>query len=214
MDVVHVLIADDHALYREGIRAMLRDVPGVEVVGEAATGEDVIVKACQLQPDVILMDIKMPGMNGIEATRHILRDSPHMAILIVTMFDDDDSVFAAMCAGARGYVLKDAEFDELVRAIIVVAHGEAIFGPSIAQRMMSYFASPRPSAPPHVLPDLTEREREILGLMAAGRSNEEIAEQLVLRLKTVQNHISNIFTKLAVNTRVQAILRAQAAGLG
>ena len=214
MDRIRILIADDHAFYREGVRAMLRDVPDLEVVGEVAAGDEAIARALALQPDVILMDIKMPGLNGIEATRRILHASPHVAILIVTMFEDDDSVFAAMRAGARGYLLKDAGQDELLQAIRSVERGAAIFSPAIAQRMIRYFALPRPSVAELAFPELTEREREILDLIAQGRANAEIAARLVLSLKTVQNHVSNIFSKLQVADRAQAIVRARDAGLG
>lgn len=212
MDPIRLLIADDHTLYREGIRSMLQAVPGLQLVSEASNGDEVIAQAERLQPDIILMDIKMPGVNGVEATRRILNTSPHIGVLVVTMFDDDDSVFAAMRAGARGYLLKDAELDELVRAISAVHRGEAIFSPAIARRMVQYFGS-RPAGTPLALPQLTEREREILGLMAQGSSNELIAARLVLSLKTVRNHVSNIFTKLEVSDRVQAILRARRAGI-
>lgn len=211
METIRVLIADDHTLYREGVRTMLLSAPGIEVVGEAADGDQVIAQAERLQPDIILMDIKMPGVNGVEATRRILNTSPHIGILIVTMFDDDDSVFAAMRAGARGYLLKDADLDELVRAISAVHRGEAIFSPAIARRMAQYFAT-RSEGANQAFPELTEREREILTLMAQGRTNEEIATRLVLSLKTVRNHVSNIFTKLQVSDRVQAILRARESG--
>jgi DNA-binding NarL/FixJ family response regulator len=159
------------------------------------------------------MDLNMPGINGIEATRRILATNPHIHILVLTMFDDDDSVFAAMRAGARGYLLKGAEGDETVRAIYAVSSGEAIFSPSIARRLMQYFGAPRPTAPPQAFPDLTEREREILTLMAQGYTNMAIAEQLVLSPKTVRNHVSNIFSKLQVADRVEAIIRARDAGL-
>jgi DNA-binding NarL/FixJ family response regulator len=214
MDRIRVLIADDHVFYREGVRAMLGVLDEIEVVGEAASGDEAIARAQTLLPDVILMDIKMPGPNGIESTRRILHTSPHIGVLIVTMFEDDDSVFAAMRAGARGYLLKDADQDELVRAIKSVGRGEAIFSPAIAQRLIHYFALPRPSAAELAFPGLTERERELLQLIAAGLNNGEIAARLVLSLKTVQNHVSNIFSKLQVADRAQAIVRARDAGMG
>ena len=229
MQRIRILIADDHLFYREGVRSLLKDVPDLEVVGEAVDGADVIDQAIALQPDVILMDIKMPKLNGIEATRRIRESQPEICILIVTMFDDDDSVFATMRAGARGYVLKDADEDELVRAIRAVNRGEAIFSPAIAQRMIQYFAglsqhaprmesgaSPTGTTTPAatIFPDLTDREREVLDLIAQGRSNTEIAHRLVLSIKTVQNHVSNIFSKLQVADRSQAIVRARDAGLG
>jgi len=214
MEPIRVLIADDHAFYREGVRTMLSSVPETEVIGEAGTGDEVIALALTLQPDVILMDLKMPGPNGIEATRRILHSSPRMGVLVITMFEDDDSVFAAMRAGARGYLLKDADQDELVRAVKAVCRGEAIFSPSIAQRMIHYFAALPQTAAAMAFPDLTEREREILHLIAKGESNTAIARQLVLSTKTVQNHVSNIFSKLQVADRAQAMVRARDAGLG
>ena len=211
---IRLLIADDHPLYRDGIHGLLDSVPDTEVVGEAATGEEAITLAESLQPDVILMDIKMPGINGLQAMREILNTSPHIRILIVSMLEDDDSVFAAMRAGARGYVPKGANQAEMLRAIRAVANGEAIFGPGIAQRLIGFFSASRPSVAPRIFPELTEREGEILGLVARGRTNEEIAELLVLSLKTVRNHVSNIFSKLQVADRAQAIIRARDAGLG
>jgi len=213
MDSIRLLIADDHAFYREGVRTMLLGLPDMEVIGEAASGDETIARAEALQPDVILMDIKMPGTNGIEATRRILRTSPHIKVLVVTMFEDDDSVFAAMRAGARGYLLKDADQDELVRAVKAVSRGEAIFSPAIAQRMIHYFSALPQTASAIAFPDLTEREREILHLIAQGESNAAIAKRLTLSLKTVQNHVSNIFSKLQVADRAQAIVRARDAGL-
>jgi DNA-binding NarL/FixJ family response regulator len=213
MTQIRILIADDHTLFRDGLRAVLSSVPDTEVVGEAATGDEAIAQAAELQPDVILMDIQMPGVNGIEATRRTLRASPHIGVIVVTMFEDDDSVFAAMRAGARGYVLKGADQDEMLRVIRAVARGEALFGPAIARRLMNYFAAPRPTAP-EVFPELTDREREVLGLIARGNDNATIAQQLVISRKTVRNHVSNIFSKLQVADRAEAIIRAREAGLG
>ncbi len=214
MDPIRVLIADDHPLFRDGLRALLTSTADAEVAGEAATGDEAIAQAAALQPDVILMDIQMPGVNGIEATRHILHISPHVAVLVLTMFEDDNSVFAAMQAGARGYLLKGAGQDEILRAIRAVASGEAIFSPAIARRLIDYFSAPRPDLPPQVFPELTDREREILSLIARGDNNTEIAQRLVLSPKTVRNHVSNIFSKLQVADRAQAIVRAREAGLG
>src|SRR5689334_532469 len=201
MEPLRVLIADDHPLFRDGLRTLLSAMPETEVVGEVATGEEAITQAATLQPDVILMDLHMPGLNGIEATRQILATSPHIRILVLTMFEDDDSVFAALRVGARGYLLKGADKAEIVRAIRAVERGEAIFGPAIAQRLMHYFATPRPSPAVTAFPDLTDREREILTLIAQGWGNSEIAARLVVSLKTVRNYVSNIFSKLEVADR-------------
>jgi DNA-binding NarL/FixJ family response regulator len=210
---LRVLVADDHPLFRDGLRSALASHGDAEVVGEAATGDAAITSALELQPDVVVMDLQMPGANGIEATRRIIEASPHIGVLVLTMFEDDDSVFAAMRAGARGYLLKGAGQDEIARAVRAVAAGEAVFGPAVAQRLMDFFAS-QPSGPPPAFPDLTEREREILELVAQGESNQSIARRLFLSQKTVRNHVSNIFTKLHVADRAQAIVRAREAGLG
>lgn len=211
---IRVLIADDHPIFRDGMRGLLDSVEDTEVVGEASSGEEAVELAEKLQPDVILMDVKMPGMNGIEATRETLHTSPHIGVIVVTMFQDDDSVFAAMRAGARGYLLKDASGEEVLGAIRAVTGGGAMFSPGVARRLIEFFSAPRPAAPPRAFPELTEREEEILGLIARGKSNQEIAESLYLSLKTVQNHVSNIFTKLQVADRAQAVIRAREAGLG
>lgn len=215
MEPICILVADDSASFRMGLQAMLRSVPEMEVVGEATTGDEAIALAERVQPDVILMDLQMPGRNGIDATARILQTSPHIGILVLTMFEDDDSVFAAMCAGARGYLVKGAHKAEILRAIRGVSGGDAIFGPVIARRLIQYFAAARSSAPtPVALPELTEREREVLGFIAAYQTNTEIAHRLGLSEKTVRNHVSNIFSKLQVVDRGQAILRAREAGLG
>lgn len=214
MDIIRIIIADDHTLFRDGLQALFRSIPDVEVIGEADTGEAAIEKSASLQPDVILMDIQMPDMNGIEATRNIVRASPHIGIIIVTMFEDDDSVFAAMRAGARGYILKGADQVEMLRAIRAVGNGEALFGPAIATRLMKYFSAPRPEEAPQVFPELTDRERQVLELIAQGLNNKKIARQLTISEKTVRNHVSNIFNKLQVADRAQAIIRARKAGMG
>ena len=214
MDKLRILIAEDSAPFRQGLRSLLQSVDALEVVGEATSGQAAIQLAGQLQPDIVLMDLQMPGLNGIEATRQIVYTSPHISILMLTMFEDDESVFAALRAGARGYLLKGALKAEIVRAIQGVASGEAIFGPTIARRLMQYFSAPRPAAPPQAFPELTDREREILDLIAQHHTNVEIAERLSLAPKTVRNHVSNIFTKLQVIDRAQAIIRAREAGLG
>src|SRR5215472_8702833 len=213
MEPIRVLIADDHPLFRDGLRTLLNSVPETEAVGEVATGDEAIAQAATLQPDVILMDLHMPGLNGIEATRSILHTSPHIGILVLTMFEDDDSVFAAMRAGARGYLLKGADQVEIARALTVVSHGEAIFSPAIANRLTHYFATLGKISLPQAFPELTEREREVLALIARGCNNAEIAGRLVLSQKTVRNHVSNIFSKLQVADRAQAIIRAREVGL-
>lgn len=218
MDTIHLLIADDHALFREGLRALFTALPDIDVVGEAADGEAAIAQVEALQPDVVLMDINMPGVNGIEATRRILSTHPKLGIIMVTMLEDDASVFSAMRAGARGYVLKGAHHDEILQAIRAVASGQAVFGPAIAARMMNFFqglnAGIQTGHVAQAFPELTEREREVLALIAKGVSNKEIAEKLVISMKTVSNHITNIFSKLQVADRAQAIIRAREAGLG
>ena len=185
-DTVRVLIADDHPLFREGMRGRLDRVADVAVVGEAASGDEAVELAQKLEPDVILMDIKMPGLNGIEATREIQRANPQIGILVLTMFEDDDSVFAAMRAGAKGYLLKDSGGEGVVHAIRAVASGEAVFGPGVAERMIGYFSAPRAAAPQRAFPELTEREEEVLSLVAQGKSNREIARQLFVSLKTLE----------------------------
>jgi len=183
----------------------------MHLVGEAEDGERAVAMAVELQPEVILMDLQMPVLNGIEATRAIAQSCPHIAVVMLTMFEDDDSVFAAMQAGARGYLLKGAVRSEILAAIRAAAAGEAIFGPTLAKRMMHYFSQPRPSDTP--FPELTERERDVLGLIAQGHSNGQIAEQLVLSPKTVRNYVTSIFSKLQVADRAHAILRARDAGM-
>jgi DNA-binding NarL/FixJ family response regulator len=214
MPPLRILIADDHPLVRSGLRALLMAAEDLEVVGEAATGEEAVALASSLSPDVIVMDLRMPGINGIEATRHIVQANPRIRILVVTLFEDDDSVFAALRAGARGYILKDANEIEVVRAIQAVSGGDAIFSATIAQRLIDFFATPHPAQALLPFPDLTEREREILMLITQGRSNAEIAQSLVISMKTVRNYISSIFSKLQVADRSQAIIRAREAGLG
>jgi DNA-binding NarL/FixJ family response regulator len=214
MEPIRILIADDHPRFRDGMRIMLRRETDMEIVDEAATGAEAIELAETGQPDVVLMDLHMPDVNGVEATRRILETSPHIRILVITMYEDDDSIFAALRAGARGYLLKGADKSEILRAIRAVSSGEAIFGPAIAHRLMHYFATQLPPAPPQSFPELTEREREVLSMIAQGWSNTEIASRLVVSLKTVRNHVSNIFSKLEVADRTQAILRARKAGLG
>jgi DNA-binding NarL/FixJ family response regulator len=213
-DPLRILIADDHLLFRDGLRALLLAARDMELVGEATTGAEAVSLATELQPDVILMDIQMPGLSGVEATRRIVQASPHIRVLVVTMFEDDRTVLAAMRAGARGYVLKGANYAEMLRAIQAVSSGEAIFSPSVAVRLMDYFANVQPAAPSPIFPELSDREREILDLIAQGRSNTEIAARLFLSPKTVRNHVSNILSKLQVADRTEAAIRAREAGLG
>lgn len=211
---LRVLIADDHPLFRDGLRTMLASSPFTELVGEASDGEEAVSLAAELQPDVVVMDVQMPGISGIEATRRIMHDSPQVRVLVVTMFEDDATVFSAMRAGARGYVLKGANYAEMLRAIQAAGNGEAIFSPQVAVRLMDYFAGIHPEVPTQSFPELSDREREILGLIAQGRKNPEIAQELYLSPKTVRNHVSNILHKLQVADRTQAIIRAREAGLG
>jgi DNA-binding NarL/FixJ family response regulator len=213
-DIVRVLIADDHPLFREGMRGRLDQVADFAVVGEAASGEEAVELANKLEPHVVLMDIKMPGLNGIEATREILRASPRVGVLMLTMFEDDDSVFAAMRAGAKGYLLKDSGGEGVVYAIRAVTSGEAVFGPGVAERIIGFFSAPRSATPQRAFPELTERDEEVLSLVAQGKSNQEIARQLFVSLKTVRNHVSNILLKLQVADRAQAVIRARDAGMG
>ncbi len=214
VEPLRVLVADDHPMFRDGLRALLASTPDAELVGEAISGEEAVSLAADLQPDVILMDVQMPGMDGIEATRRVVQDSPHVRVLVVTMFEDDATVFKAMRAGARGYLLKGANYKEMLRAIVAVGNGEAIFSPKLAVRLMDYFTGIRPAVRPQVFPELSDREREILDLIAQGHKNLEIAKRLYLSPKTVRNHVSNILSKLQVVDRTQAIIRAREAGLG
>jgi DNA-binding NarL/FixJ family response regulator len=214
MEPLRILIADDHPLFRKGMTVLLGAVDGIEVVGVATTGEEAVSRAVELQPDLVLMDLQMPGGGGIAATREIRHACPAVRVLVVTLFEDQESVFMALRAGAHGYVLKEADEEEMLRAIRATARGEAIFSPAVAARVLSYFAARRPDAPPQVFPTLTEREREILALIARGRSNPAIARELGIAPKTVGNHVSNIFGKLQVADRSEAIVRAREAGLG
>lgn len=211
---IRLFIADDHALFRDGIRALIAATSDIECVGEAATGEEAVQQVDAIKPDVMLMDIHMAAINGIEATRRILRSHPKMGIIMVTMLEDDASVFAAMRAGARGFVLKGANHKELLQSIRAVAQGQVLFGPAIAGRVTKFFTGAHALAQAQPFPELTEREREILELMSRHHTNPEIAQQLGIGDKTVRNHISNIFSKLQVADRAQAIISARRAGLG
>ncbi len=209
-----VLIVDDHPAFRTGLRILLESRGDVEVIGEAATGEEGLALALESRPDVVLMDLHMPGLGGLEVTRRLVTVAPSVRVVVLTMFEDDESVFAALRAGARGYLLKGAGQDELTRAISAVAAGEAIFSPAIATRLLDFFASSREHEPPRAFPELTQREREVLELIAQGLPNPEITRRLVLSPKTVRNHVSNILMKLQVRDRGEAIVRAREAGLG
>jgi DNA-binding NarL/FixJ family response regulator len=213
MSGIRVVVADDHPIVRAGLTALLSSLPCVEVVGVAATGREAVKEVVTLRPHVAVLDVQMPDLDGFAATRELARVAPEVAVLVLTMFDDDDSVFAAMRAGARGYLVKGAEQEEIARAIHAVASGEAIFGPGVAQRVLRFFSAP-PPAVAEPFPQLTAREREILDLLAAGLSNTAIAHRLGVAYKTVANNISAIFTKLHVTDRPQAIVRARDAGLG
>jgi DNA-binding NarL/FixJ family response regulator len=214
---IRVLVADDHPVFRRGMRAILGAEPDTELLGEATDGEEAVTLALELRPDVILMDLNMPNLNGIEATRRILQANPDTAILMLTMFEDDKSILAAMRAGAHGYVLKGADGAEMLRAIHAVASGEAIFSPTITRRLTEYFATSggdSKASSAQAFPNLTEREHEILSLMAEGYTNGAIASRLYLSPKTVRNYVSSIFTKLEVSDRSQAIVQARKAGVG
>ena len=214
MEPIRVLLADDHTLFRKGIRTLLEQMPDIDVVGEAAGGQEAVERARELVPDVILMDIKMPVISGIEATRAIVQENPHIGIILVTMFDDPESVFSGMRAGARAYVLKEAEPDELMRAIRAASRGEVLLAPLIAKKLLDQFGrepKPQPAGVPYE--ELTQRELQVLQLAAEGLSNKEIAARLVISEKTVKNHIANIFAKLQVNDRTQAVLYALRKGL-
>jgi DNA-binding NarL/FixJ family response regulator len=210
---IRVAVADDHPVVRDGMRMLLASRADVELVGDAASGQEILDVVRETEPDVVIMDIHMPGMNGLEATRRIVGEHPHIGVLVLTMYEDDDTVFGAMRAGARGYLLKGAEQDEIVRAVAAVAGGEAIFGAPVAARIIAYFAQP-PRVPEATFPELTERELEVLDLVATGRNNATIARALTVSPKTVANHVSNILTKLHLADRAEAIVRARDAGLG
>jgi DNA-binding NarL/FixJ family response regulator len=213
MEPLRVVVADDHPVYRDGLRLVFGPAGQAEVVGEASNGAEAVSLAAELQPDVVVMDMRMPEVNGIEATRQIVSANSQVMVLIVTMFDDDESVFSAMRAGARGYILKGADRAEIIRAVHAVASGEVVFGPGVAERVLGYFSTLKEGRS-IAFPSLTEREREVLELVAKGYGNQELARRLVLSPKTVRNHVSNIFSKLQVADRAQAIVRAREAGFG
>ena len=212
--MIRVLLADDHPVFRHGLTALLDALPDVEVVGEAADGAEAVELARRTRPDVVVMDLQMPGVDGVSATRQVVQELPGTGVLVLTMFEDDESVFTAMRAGARGYLVKGADSPEVWRAVSAVASGEAIFGPGVAERVLGYLTRPLSARDDVVFPELTEREREVLELLAEGRGNNQIASRLALSPKTVRNNVSNIFTKLQVADRSEAIVRARRAGLG
>jgi DNA-binding NarL/FixJ family response regulator len=209
---IRVAVVEDHPLFRDGLVALLTDIDTVEVVGQAATGEQADELVAAVEPDVVLMDLHLPGISGVETTARITARQPHTAVLALTMLEDDASVLAAMQAGARGYLLKEATPDEIVRAVEGVASRQAVFGGAVARRVLAVLTDHNKRFRP--LPDLTEREVEVLGLMARGLTNAAIAERLYLSGKTVRNHVSNIFTKLGVSDRAAAVARARDVGLG
>jgi DNA-binding NarL/FixJ family response regulator len=211
---IRLFIADDHALFREGIRALLSATPDIVCIGEAATGEDAVRGVGEAEPDVVLMDINLPGINGIEATRQILHTHSATGVIMVTMLEGDASIFAALRAGARGYVLKGANHQELLQSIRAVAQGQVLFGAAVAARLAHFFARAQAGGADQPLPELSEREHEILDLIARHYTNPEIAQQLGIAEKTIRNHVSNIFNKLQVADRAQAIIKARKAGLG
>ncbi len=211
-DVITVVVCDDHPMVREGLHAVLNAAPGFEVLAEAASGEAAVELTLEHLPDVLVMDLHLPGINGIEAIRRISAAAPSVAVLVLTMFEDDDSVFSALRAGARGYLLKGAGQADILRSLEAVSNGQAIFGPSIASRVLALSAGERQLEP--LFPELTEREREVLRLVAKGLNNADIARKLVVSQKTVANHVSNIFSKLHFESRAQAIVAAREAGLG
>ena len=214
-DPIRIIIVDDHPMMRDGLRALVASLPDIEVIGEAGDGEAACREAQLTHPDVVVMDLHMPGTNGVDATRTILRNTPSTKVLVLTMFEDDESVFAAMRAGASGYLVKGAQQEEIIRAVRSVAAGQAIFGPTVARRIIDYFAgAARATRNAEPFAELTAREREILDLIAAGQTNPAIARLLVISGKTVSNHISAIFAKLQVADRAEAISRARQAGLG
>ena len=212
---IRILVADDHPVVRGGLVALLRTIAGFEVAGEAADGEAAVREAQLTRPDIVLMDVRMPGIDGVEATRRIRAAVPTTRVLMLTMYDDDATVFTAMQAGAQGYLLKEAEQEEIVRAVRGVVAGEAIFGQGVAERVLGYFAGPPASAvPDYPFPELTERERVVLELLARGRRTTEIAAELFLSPKTVANNMTTIFAKLQEASRAEAIVRAHEGGLG
>jgi DNA-binding NarL/FixJ family response regulator len=211
-DAIRVLIADDHPVFRDGLASLLDPLPTIEVVARAADGAQAVALATEHRPDVVVMDVQMPELNGIEATRRIVSEHPSVGILVITMGEDDGTVLSALRAGARGYLRKGAEQDEIVRAITTVYGGGVVFGASLAARIAEVLApTVRPERP---FPELTERETEILDRIAAGRNNAQIAGELYLSPKTIRNNVTSILAKLQATDRAEVIIRARDAGLG
>ena len=213
-ETIRVVLVDDHPVYRDGLSMLLESMDGIEVVATAANGDEAIAAAEDIDADVFVMDVQMPGRDGIDATRIITGRGPHLAVLVLTMSEDDSTVFAAMRAGARGYLVKGADQQQILAAIRAVASGELVFGAAIARRVAEFFSTPPAAQSALAFPQLTTREREVLDLLAAGRTNPQIAQALFLSPKTVRNNVSNIFSKLQVADRTEAILRARDAGFG
>ena len=213
--VLRVVVADDHPVFRDGLHMTLDDEPDIEVVAAVADGDAAVAATAKGTADVVLMDLRMPGVGGIEATARIAADNPATSVIVLTMSDDDDSVFAALRAGARGYLLKEADADDILRAVRAVASGEAVFGPRIADRVIAFFSTAGlRGAAATPFPQLTDREREVLDLVARGCDNPTIARRLFLSEKTVRNHVSACLTKLQVASRAEAVAAARDAGLG
>jgi DNA-binding NarL/FixJ family response regulator len=214
MNTTRVVVVDDHPVYRDGVADALDDCDDIEVVGRAADGEAAVAAVAELRPDVVLMDLRMPGGGGVPATASIAQSHPDTAVVVLTMSDDDDSVFAALRAGARGYLLKESEGADIARAVRAAARSEAVFGPRIADRVLAFFASSRGRTSAVPFPELTDREREVLDLVAHGLSNSAIATRLFLSEKTVRNRVSDVLTKLHAASRAEAVALARDAGLG
>lgn len=218
MSALRVVVTDDHPVFREGLVTILGDIADVVVVAEASDGEQAVAAVAEHHPDVVLMDLRMPGTSGVEATARIVADHPDVAVLVLTMSEDDESVFAALRAGARGYLLKEAGKDDIARGMRAVARGEAVFGPRVSEKVLNYFAGPRPvahaSSAALPFPQLTEREREILEHVARGATNMVIARKLFLSEKTVRNHVSSVLGKLGAENRAAAVAMARDSGLG